>query len=114
MIINGVEFNEIDFTDADVIEKIDIKSKEVYEKADEIDKIKDTITPAEGIRQACKILKDFLDYVLGDGASEKIFGDKNSLTLCLKAFQDVINERNRQYDNFQKVIDKYSPDRVQR
>ena len=32
MIINGVEFN-IDFTDADILEKIENGSKEIYQKA---------------------------------------------------------------------------------
>ena len=72
------------------------------------------ITPAEGIRQECKIVKDFFDYVLGDGASKKIFGDKNSLRDCLQAFEDLINERDRQLNNFKKVVNKYSPERLKR
>ncbi len=112
-IINGVEF-DIDFTDADLIEKIDIKSKEVEEKAKELEKNKENITPAEGIRQECKIVKEFLDYVLGDGTSKKIFGEKDSLRDCLQAFEDIINERNRQLENFKEVVNKYSPDRLKR
>ena len=113
MTINGVEF-DIDFTDADVIEKISEKAKEVEKQAEELEKIKDTIEPAEGIRQECKILKDFLDYVLGEGSSQKIFGKKNSLRLCLEAYEDIINERNRQLNNFKETVDKYSPDRLKR
>ena len=113
MLINGVEF-EIDFTDADLIERIDKKVKEVEEQGEELEKNKKNITPAEGIRQECKIVKEFFDYVLGDGASEKIFGDKNSLRDCLQAFEDLINERNRQLNNFKKVVNKYSPDRLKR
>lgn len=113
MLINGVEF-EIDFTDADLIERIDKKVKEVEEQGKELEKNKKNITPAEGIRQECKIVKEFFDYVLGDGASKKIFGDKNSLRDCLQAFEDLINERNRQLNNFKKVVNKYSPDRLKR
>ena len=102
MLINGVEF-EIDFTDADLIERIDKKVKEVEEQGKELEKNKKNITPAEGIRQECKIVKEFFDYVLGDGASKKIFGDKNSLRDCLQAFEDLINERNRQLNNFKKI-----------
>ena len=112
-IINGVEI-DIDFTDADIIEKIDIKRKDVEKKAEELEKNKNNITPAEGIRQECKILKEFLDYVLGEGTSKKIFGDKDSLRDCLQAFEDIINERNRQLENFKTVVNKYSPDRLQR
>jgi hypothetical protein len=113
MLINGVEF-EIDFTDADLIERIDKKVKEVEEQGKELEKNKKNITPAEGIRQECKIVKDFFDYVLGDGASKKIFGDKNSLRDCLQAFEDLINERDRQLNNFKKVVNKYSPERLKR
>ena len=80
MIINGVEL-EIDFTDAEIVEKI---------------------------------LKDFLDYVLGDGTSRKLFGEKNSLQQCVKAFEDIINARKQQYDEFQARVSKYSPDRLKR
>ena len=113
MTINGVELN-IDFTDADTIEKIDKGNKEVQDKTKELEKNIENISPAEGIRQECKILKEFLDYVLGDGTSKEIFGEKNSLRECLKTFEDIINERNRQFDNLQNVVDKYSPDRLKR
>ena len=111
MKINGVEF-QIDFTDADILEKIEKGSKEVYEKAEELKSSK--TTPAEGIRQECKILKDFLDYVLGEGSSEKIFGNKNSLNECLNAYEDILNARENQYSDFEKRISKYSPDRLNR
>jgi DNA repair exonuclease SbcCD ATPase subunit len=111
--INGVEF-DIDFTEAEIIERIDEGNKEVQNKIKELEDNIKNITPAEGIRQECKILKEFLDYVIGNGTSEKIFGEKNSLKDCLKAFEDIINERNNQYDNLQDIIDKYSPDRLKR
>ena len=112
MIINGVEL-EIDFTDADILERIENGSKEVFNKAEELKGNKD-LSPAEGIRQECKILKDFLDYVLGDGTSRKLFGEKNSLQQCVKAFGDIINARKQQYDEFQARVSKYSPDRLKR
>lgn len=113
MKINGVEF-DIDFTDADVLERIEDGSKEVYEKAKELEKNRNNLKPAEGIRQECKILKDFLDYVLGNGTSKKIFGEKNSLNECLKAFEDIINARTTQIEEFQKRVSKYSPERFKR
>lgn len=111
MKINGVEL-DIDFTDADVLERIETGSKEVYKKADELKNT--SMTPAEGIRQECKILKDFLDYVLGDGTSEKLFGSKNSLKDCLNAFEDIVTAKETQYKEFQAKVNKYSPDRLNR
>lgn len=112
MIINGVELN-IDFTDADILERIENGSKEIFEKAEELKGNKD-LSPAEGIRQECKILKDFLDYVLGDGTSEKLFKGKDSLQQCLQAYEDIINARTTQLNEFQMRVSKYSPDRLRR
>ena len=111
MKINGVEL-DIDFTDADILEKIENGSKEVYKKADELKNT--SLTPAEGIRQECKILKDFLDYVLGEGTSEQLFKGKDSLKQCLGAFEDIVTAKETQYNEFQAKVSKYSPDRLKR
>lgn len=112
MIINGVEL-EIDFTDADFIEKVEEACKEVFNKAEELKQDK-KLSLAEGIRQECKILKDFLDYVLGDGTSEKLFKGKDSLNQCLKAFEDIINAKQNSMNEFESKISKYSPNRLKR
>lgn len=111
MTINDVKF-DVDFTDADLIEKIEIGSKKVF---DETERIKnENFQVAEGIRQECKIIKDFLDYVFGEGTSQQLFGNKDSLHLCLKAFEDIINEKEKQVKSINDLVSKYSPDRVQR
>ena len=112
MIINGVRF-EIDFTDADFIEKVENACKKVFEEAGKLKQDKE-ISLAEGIRQECKILKDFLDYVLGDGTSEKLFKGKDSLNQCLQAFEDIIDAKQNSMNDFQSKISKYSPDRLKR
>ena len=109
MIINGVEL-DIDFTDADVIERIEKGRIKVEKQAEELEKSE--LNPAEGIRQECKMLKDFLDCVFGDGTSEKLFGNKNSLRDCIKAYEDIFKERDRQLNNLAEVMNKYSPDRL--
>lgn len=113
MIINDVEF-DIDFTDADTLDLIDKECKIVYEKAEELKKQKEDLSPAEGIRQECKIVKEFLDNVLGEGASKKIFGEKDSLTLCLEAYEELIETYQEQYKLYYDKINKYSPDRLER
>lgn len=114
-IINGVEF-EIDFTDADFIEKIETGYQEVNKKTEEYKQNRQNveITNAEGIRQECKIIKDFFDYVLGDGTSEKLFKGKNSLKQCLQAFEDITIAKEKEISDFQARVSKYSPDRLKR
>lgn len=111
MKINNVEF-DIDFTDADFIEKLE-KAKDISAKQSEELETK-KLTPAEGIRQECKIAKDFLDYVLGEGTSQKLFGEKNSLKECVKALEELENARQEQEKYFNTTISKYSPDRLTR
>jgi len=111
MTINGIQF-DVDFTDADIIEKIEQGSKKVYEEAARTKE--QILTPAEGIRQECKIMKEFLDYVLGEGASKKIFGEKDSLKDCLQVFENVINQKEEQYNTILNKVNLYSPERVDR
>lgn len=113
-IINGVELDNIDFTDADTLERIDKECEEVYKRAEILRKEKEKLSLAEGIRQECKIVKDFFDNVFGEGTSKKIFGDKNSLTECLNAYEDTMNTYQEQYKLYNDRINKYSPDRLQR
>ena len=105
--------DEFDFTDADLLERIEQGRNDVLEKVKELEQI-DTLNPVEGIRQECKLLRDFLDYVFGDGTSEKNIKHKNSLKECIKVYEDVFKERDRQLNNLSEVMNKYSPERVQR
>ena len=114
MTINGVEF-EIDFTDADVMELIDRESQIASQKAKELEKQNlDDLSLAEGIRQECKIVKDFFDNVFGEGTSEKIFGNKDSLMECINAYEDTMNAYQEQYKEYYDRVSKYSPDRLER
>lgn len=115
MTINGYEI-DIDFTDADVIERIEKGKKVLYNGAEELKKQKDdeNFDLAEGIRQECKIIKDFFDYVFGEGISEKIFKGKNSLNLCLSAYEDIIKISDEQFEELNNKINSYSPDRLKR
>lgn len=116
MTIIGYEI-DVDFTDADVIERIDKGCEKLYQEAEELKKLQEedeNFNTAEGIRQECKIIKDFFDYVLGEGTSEKIFKGKNSLNLCLKAYEGVVEERDKQLNDFNNRVGSYSPDRLKR
>ena len=115
MTINGYEF-DIDLTDANIVEKMEQGVENLYKEAERLKGLhnEEKITTAEGIRQECKVLKDFFDYVFGEGTSEKIFKGKDSLTLCLNAYEDVIKARDEQYNTLNEKINAYSPDRLKR
>ena len=113
MKINGIDF-DVDFTDADIIEKIDEGCKKVEEETEKLQENENNLTPAEGIRQECKIIKDFLDYVFGDGTSKKLLGEKDSLVLCINTFEDIIKARDEQVKSIENRLNKYSPERLKR
>lgn len=111
MTINNVEF-DIDFTDADFIEKYDFAYEKLVKQSEELETKE--LTPAEGIRQECKIVKDFLDYVLGEGTSQILFGEKNSLNQCIKALEDIKMIKDNQELELVNKLSEYSPDRLKR
>lgn len=111
MIINNVKF-DIDFTDADFVERLE-KAREIAAKESEETKNKN-LTTAEGIRHECKIAKNFLDYVLGEGTSQKLFGEKNSLNQCIKALEELDKAIENQEKDMNSRIAKYSPTRLNR
>ena len=115
MTINGVEFREVDFTDANVLDLIDKESQEASKKAEKLKKEAENLSSlAEGIRQECKIVKEFFDNVFGEGTSKELFGDRESLTECLNAYEDIMNTYQEQYQSYYDRVNKYSPDRLER
>jgi len=116
MKINEVEF-EIDFTDADFLERIEKGKENLENKIKELGENKKDVTPAEGIRQECNIVRIFIDYVFGEGSSEKAFKNKYSLKEHIEALEDIFNEYEKQINNLNDKYNKfsiYSPERLQR
>lgn len=105
--------DQIDFTDADLLERLEQGRLDILEKVKKLEE-ENSIDPVEGIRQECKLLRDFLDYVFGEGTSDKNIKNKNSLKECLKVYEDVFKEKERQLDNLIEITNKYSPERIQR
>lgn len=104
---------EIDFYDADTMEKIETGMENVSKviKENSVAKSQKTST---AIRKACNVIFDFFDDVLGEGTSKKIFGNKTSLTICIKAYEDFINAKKEQDKVFEDISKKYSPNRATR
>lgn len=110
MTINGVEF-DVDFTDADLLERVEKEREQVLKKCEELEN-NQNLSSAEGIRQTCKVLKNFLNCVFGYNVSEKAFGNKDSLKDCIKAYEDIFEELDKQHNEMKDIFNKYSPDRL--
>lgn len=111
MKINGVEL-DIDFLDADFMEKIEKCCKNVSEQAEKSKNELKELTYSQQIKAECKIIKDFFDEVFGYGTSEKLFKGKNNLMLCLSAFQELIEAKVKSQNEMNDLFAKYSPDRL--
>lgn len=104
---------DIDFYDANTMEKIEAGMENVKKAVDENINIKSQKT-SEAIRKVCNVIFAFFDDVLGEGTSKKIFGNKTSLTLCIKAYEDFIQAKKKQDETFEEISKKYSPNRASR
>ena len=111
MKIRNIEV-DFDFLDADDVERFENEAKRVKEECDL--KSKQEMTYAEVIREECNIIERFFDNVFGKGISEKMFKGKKNLNDHVKAFEDIINQKNEQQRGLQNTLDRYQPNREQR
>lgn len=112
MKILNTEF-DLDFYDADLMEKIEKGMENVKNFITDNSSVKNQKSSVV-IRKICKAIFNFFDDVLGTGASKAIFGDKTSLTLCIKAYEDFVNAKKEQDEALENISKKYSPNRASR
>ena len=108
--INRVEL-EFNLMDADIAEKYEKAYRKMQKGATNIP---NNLSLAESIRKQCKLIFNFFDEVFGEGTSEKIFGNKTNLRECIKAVETLIDYVNKDTEEANKIINKYSPNRVER
>ena len=109
---NGSKF-EFDLADADASEK--------YENAIDVMSEEEKTVPKTGklsgiYRAQCALIKHFFDNVLGEGAGNKICGEKDIITDCYKAYDAFLEFVGGQRDrilNVKNSVAKYS-NRAQR
>lgn len=104
---NGYTF-EYDLADADDSEK--------YENAIEIMTAEEKAIPKDGklsaiYRAQCGLIKHFFDNVLGEGAGNKICGEKDNVSDCYTAytaFLDFVSAQRDRVLSVKNTISKYS------
>ena len=103
---------ELDFLDADVMERIEAIVDETQKK--NLAQNYNGMTQSQAIRTQCGIIFDCLDQILGEGASNRIFKGRTNLKQTLLAFESLMNAKNRCTEEIGELRDKYSPNRAQR
>lgn len=102
---------DIDFFDSDLVARIEKGAEKISQESQHIS---ENTNLSEAIKRECNLVRKFLDYVFGEGTSNKVFGDKYSLSEAIEVFQIIIDEKNKQSEKFIGLKEKYSMDRVQR
>lgn len=102
---------EIDFTDADFLEKFENCYQKLLEDSKTVPKVGKT---SAIIRYQCEILDAFFDSVFGIGASKKMFGEKKSLDLRMQAADLLYETNNKERNRYNTITNKYRPNRKQR
>ena len=108
--INDVEL-ELDLMDADMAEKYEKAYRKMQRDVANIPK---NLSLADSIRKQCQLIFTFFDEVFREGTSKKIFGNRTNLRECIKAVETLIDHVNKDVEESNKIINKYSPNRVAR
>lgn len=102
----------IDFEDVDFLEKYHSAYIKFNNRIKSIKKDGDVI---EKLKKTCKYYRNFFDEIFGNGASNKIFGDKNNIRLLEETLIALIEENERTYEQMAERRMKVQPkNRAQR
>lgn len=102
---------DVDFTDADFMEKFENAYEEMMQN---IDKTPKTGKVSEAIRAQIEVFDKFFAHVFGKDAIEKLFLGKASVELRIDACNSLYDFRNKEKMRYNSIVNKYRPNRQQR
>lgn len=115
MLIMGHEVQDLNFLDADVLEKVEAASEKVVNECKKAGKAK---KESEGVRIQCKAIAEFINELFGEGTAEKLIKNGSNLFACINVFGEVIKaieqSKIEQNQEFEKLFSKYSVERIKR
>lgn len=110
MKINGVELADIDIFDADTAEKYEKVLDKVVRESENLKGLKTSAV----IRKQCNLVFEVFNSLFGEGTDKKVFGERVNLKICLKAFEELVEQVNEQKKEIEEMTAKYTPNRAQR
>lgn len=97
MKVNGIGY-ELNLLDADVADRIEAAAQELADVFNaRIEELKE-MSAAKSIREQCRLIDVFFDAVLGEGASDTIFGGKHDLEAHLDAYGQFMDDLTKERD----------------
>lgn len=116
MKILNTELKDVDFNDADDLEKFENAIADTKKVLEDIKP--DGKKASEVIRESCNAIFDCFNTIFGEGTAKKVFGERTSIKICIDAFNDLKAEKTKQdqeLDNMVKNLNsEYSPNRATR
>lgn len=108
--LNGAEF-EVDFLDYDTDVLIETEYEKLQKASQENMKKAQTtqMRQSELIKEATLQVYGFFDTVLGEGASEKIFGEKINYGMALKMLGEFTLQKQKSGKDIKDISDIYTP-----
>lgn len=109
MKILNVEIGELDIFDLEVAEQYEKGLAEIQNKDYNLESL------SEIIKAQCTDVMNLFNKLFGEGTDKKIFGNKTNLKLCLQAFEELVENVNKQGEELSNsVVNKYSNARTKR
>lgn len=93
--ILSMEF-PFDVFDIDCAQRYENAMRALVKEMEEIQKQEQKLSFAESLRRQCASVCGCFDAILGEGASDKLFGGQDNLKTCLKAFGEFANQIEKQ------------------
>lgn len=116
MLIMGHEVKDLDFLDADILEKLENASQRVFDACNEASKKNEK--ESEGVRIQCNAIAEFINELFGEGTAEVLIENGSNLFSCITVFSEVMRAigecKAKQSKKIVSMIDKYSPARSKR
>ena len=110
MKIKDKEF-DFDIADAECMERYEKALHQMQERTKNTAK---SGTTSERMKQACQLVFDFFDQVVGEGTSKQLFGEKMNFKVCFTTYEEFIEDCSRECDEFTQTLNQYSSNRAQR
>lgn len=95
---------EVDFTDADFLDRLEEAEKELDRRLARVPKVGKI---GDIVRSQCECFYAYFDTLFWPGAGNEIFEGKNSIALCIKAAESMTDCMNMQYKENEGVNEKY-------
>ena len=103
--INGVEL-EVNFGDADFVERFEDASAEMLKRNDEI-KADKTLRATQGMRELCKCVNEYFDTIFGEGTAEELFHGNNDVMDHIEAVDKLDEAQGKLRTRMNNLTNKY-------